>query len=83
VRPRELPDGSHLARLGRITALIDTEPEAAALAQLRAAESTGRPLGAEAFVALLAQVLRRPLRRQKPGRKGALKREAGALFDAA
>jgi hypothetical protein len=34
-----------LERLGDVTALVDTEPDAAALACLRMAETTGRPLG--------------------------------------
>src|SRR5271166_2200168 len=56
-----------IARLGRITALVDTEPEASAVAALRAAESIGRPLGADDFVADLERRLGRKLRRQKPG----------------
>ena len=56
-------------RLGSVTALIDIEPEAVALARLRAAETTGRPLGADEFVTLLEDLMRRRLRRQKPGRK--------------
>jgi len=63
-----------IARLGRITALVDTEPEASAVAALRAAESTGRPLGEDDFVADLERRLGRKLRRQKPGRKA---REVG------
>jgi hypothetical protein len=47
----------------------DTEPEATALAQQRAAESTGRPLGSGAFVTRLEQVLRRTPRWQMSGRK--------------
>jgi putative transposase len=51
--------------------LLDTEPEAAVLARLRAAETTGRPLGTEDFVARLEALMRRTLRPQKPGRKAA------------
>jgi len=40
-------------RLGSVTALIDIEPEAVALALLRAAETTGRPLGSDDFVTRL------------------------------
>ena len=58
-----------IARLGRITALIDIDPDAAAVARLRAAESTGRPLGSDEFVARIEQRLRRTLQRRKPGRK--------------
>jgi REP element-mobilizing transposase RayT len=43
--------------------------DAAAVARLRAAESTGRPLGSDEFVARLEQRLRRTLQGQKPGRK--------------
>ena len=63
--------------------LIDTEPEAAALVQLRAAEGTGQPLGADAFITRLEQALRRTLRRQNPGRKRGAKLESGELFGAA
>ena len=42
-----------LDRLGSITAFIDIEPEAVALALLRAAETTGRPLGSDDFVTRL------------------------------
>jgi putative transposase len=42
-----------LDRLGGVTALIDIEPEAVALALLRAAETTGRPLGSDDFVTRL------------------------------
>jgi putative transposase len=52
-----------------LDALIDGEPNAGAFARLRAAESTGRPLGSDAFVGSLEALLRRPLLRQKPGRK--------------
>ena len=58
-----------LDRLGSVTALIDIEPEAVALARLRAAETTGRPLGSDDFVTRLEDLMRRRLRRQKPGGK--------------
>jgi putative transposase len=58
-----------IERLGRIEALIDTEPEAAVLARLRAAETTGRPLGTDDFVARLEALMRRTLRPRKPGPK--------------
>jgi len=44
-----------LDRLGSVTALIDIEPEAVALARLRAAETTGRPLGSGGFVTRLEE----------------------------
>ena len=37
-------------RLGRVTALVDTEPEAVALVRMRAAETTGRPPGSDVLV---------------------------------
>jgi putative transposase len=43
-----------LERLGHITTLVDTEPEEAALTNLRAAETTGRPLGSDEFVTQLS-----------------------------
>ena len=53
-----------LERLGDVTALIDTGPEEAALAHLRAAEATGRPLGSDDFVTRLEDLMqRRPLSR--------------------
>jgi len=55
-----------LERLGRVTALIDTEPEEIALARLRAAEATGRPLGSDDFVTRLEDLVQRRLRRQRP-----------------
>ena len=69
-----------LERLCSITALIDTEPEELALARLRAAEATGRPLGSDAFVARLEALVQRTLRRQKPGRKANAPETAGDLF---
>ena len=69
-----------LDRLGSVTALIDIEPEAVALARLRAAETTGRPLGSEDFVTRLEDLMRRRLRQQKPGRKARVPESAGDLF---
>ena len=69
-----------LERLGSITTLIDTEPEEAALARLRAAEATGRPLGSDDFVTRLEDLVQRRLRRQKPGRKGRAPEGSGDLF---
>ena len=69
-----------LDRLGSVTALIDIEPEAVALARLRAAETTGRPLGADEFVTLLEDLMRRRLRRQKPGRKARVPESTSELF---
>jgi hypothetical protein len=58
-----------LERLGRITALVDSEPEETALTRLRTSEATGRPLGSDEFVTQLECLMQRRLRRQKPGRK--------------
>ena len=71
-----------LGRLGSMTALIDTEPEEVALARLRAAEATGRPLGSDDFVTRLEDLVQRRLRRQKPGRKASAPESAGDLFAA-
>jgi putative transposase len=69
-----------LDRLGSITALVDTEPEEIALTRLRAAEATGRPLGSDDFVTQLEGLMRRRLRRQKPGPKAKAPQSAGDLF---
>ena len=69
-----------LERLGSVTALIDTEPEEEALARLRAAETTGRPLGSDEFVTRLEDIVRRRLRRQNPGEKPKAEADTGDLF---
>ena len=69
-----------LERLGSMTALIDTEPEEVALARLRAAELTGRPLGSDDFVTRLESLVQRRLRRQRPGRKAKASESSGDLF---
>jgi putative transposase len=69
-----------LQRLGRITALVDTEPERTALTRLRTAEATGRPLGSDEFLTHLESLMQRRLRRQKPGRKARVPETAGDLF---
>lgn len=56
-------------RTGRFSDLLAAEPDPTVVARLRAAETTGRPLGSEEFVARLERLLHRPLRRQKPGPK--------------
>ena len=71
-----------LDRLGSVTALIDIEPEAVALARLRAAETTGRPLGSDEFVTRPEDLMRRRLRRQKPGRKAKVPESVSDLFAA-
>ena len=66
-------------RLGRIGALIEIEPDPDAVGRLRAAESSGRPLGSSLFVADLERRLDRKLQRQRPGRKPAAKSNQGQL----
>jgi len=58
-----------LDRVGRGVDLIGIEPESTALARLRAAESTGRPVGADDFLKALERRLGRSLRPRKPGPK--------------
>lgn len=48
---------------------IAAAPDPQAVARLRAAETIGRPVGSDDFIAALEVQLRRPLRQQKPGRK--------------
>ena len=69
-----------LDRLGSVTALIDTEPEAEALARLRAAETIGRPLGSDKFVTRREGIVQRRLRRQQSGRKAKTQADTGDLF---
>ena len=69
-----------LDRLGSVTALIDIEPEAVALARLRIAETAGRPLGSGDFVTQREDLMRRRLRRQKPARKAKVPESAGDLL---
>ena len=49
--------------------LIGIEPDAATLAELRRAETTGRPLGSDDFIAALERRLRRSLQPKKRGPK--------------
>ena len=51
-----------------------------ALARLRAAVTTGRPLGSDNFVTWLEDLMRHRLRRQKPGRKAKVPESASDLF---
>src|SRR5882672_8361127 len=54
-------------RFPRFAELLATEPEADLFARLRAAESVGRPLGNDRFVARLERLTGRAL---KPGKRG-------------
>jgi putative transposase len=54
-------------RFPRFADLLTIEPEAELFAHLRAAESIGRPLGNDGFLARLERLTRRTL---KPGRRG-------------
>ncbi len=58
-----------LDRVDRFADLIETEADDPAFAALRAAETTGRPLGTPDFVADLERRLGRPIARRAPGRK--------------
>jgi putative transposase len=55
------------ARFPDFSDLLAAEPEADVFARLRAAESIGRPLGDERF---LARIERRTARRLRPGKRG-------------
>lgn len=61
--------GPVLDRTSSFADLIGSGDEPAALAAIRAAETTGRPLGTAAFVADLERRLGRPIARRAPGRK--------------
>ncbi|MBL8553905.1 MAG: transposase [Phenylobacterium sp.] len=58
-----------LERVDRFADLIENDGDEAAFTALRAAEQTGRPLGAADFVADLERLLGRPIARRAPGRK--------------
>ena len=55
--------------------LIGLETDQIPFAALREAESTGRPLGSDDFVAELERLTGRRLRRRKPGRKSSERAE--------
>ncbi len=63
--------GPILARVDSFAALIEGDAESPAFAAIRAAETTGRALGAADFGADLEGVLGRPIARRSPGRKPA------------
>ena len=54
-------------RYPRFADLLASEPEAELFARLRAAESIGRPLGNDGFLARLERLTRRAF---KPGKRG-------------
>lgn len=56
-------------RFRRFADLLAAEPDAEAFARLRAAESIGRPLGSDAFLARLERATKRRLKPQKRGPK--------------
>lgn len=58
-----------LARIDDFAKLVATDPDDPAFATLRAAETTGRPLGTAGFVADLERRLGRRIARRAPGRK--------------
>ena len=61
--------GPVLARTTSFAELISSDDAPGALAAIRAAETTGRPLGTAAFVADLERRLGRAIARRAPGRK--------------
>jgi len=60
-----------LERVESFAALIEGDAENPAFVAIRAAETTGRPLGAADFVADLERILGRPIARRAAGRKPA------------
>jgi putative transposase len=58
-----------LDRIGDFAAFLAEDEEPAAIAALRAAETTGRPLGNEDFIQGLERLLCRKLARGRPGPK--------------
>ena len=70
-----------LSRFPRFADLLDLGPDEAAFERLRRAESVGRPLGADPFVAQLEAATSRALRPGKRGRRASAPRddEAGLL----
>ncbi len=64
-----------IERLGRFADLIEAETDLAVFAMLRDADSTGRPLGSDEFVAELERRIGRRRQRQKPGRKSSKRAE--------
>lgn len=58
-----------LDRFPGFAALLATNPDDPAFRALRAAETTGRPLGSPGFIAELERRLNRPLAPRRPGRK--------------
>jgi putative transposase len=65
-------------RFPRFADLLATEPEADLFARLRAAESIGRPLGDDGFLALIERATRRRLRPGKRGPKPKTAADSGA-----
>ncbi|MDP1736622.1 MAG: transposase [Caulobacter sp.] len=58
-----------LSRIDSFADTLETEPIDGEFSGLRAAETTGRPLGSDAFIADLERRLDRTLARQRPGPK--------------
>jgi putative transposase len=68
--------GPVLDRVNDFSELIETDPDDRGFASIRAAETTGRPLGTADFVTGLERRLGRRIARQKPGRKPSVQPEA-------
>ena len=62
-------------RFARFADLLETAPDAEQVARLRAAESVGRPIGNERFMARIERLTRRSLR---PGKRGPKPKDADA-----
>ena len=56
-------------RIGSVSDWFETESDGASFAALRAAEASGRPLGADDFMIRIERTLGRSLQPRKPGRK--------------
>jgi putative transposase len=65
-------------RFPRFADLLATEPDADVLARLRAAESIGRPLGNDRFLARIERATRRRLKARKRGPKPLAAADAAA-----
>jgi len=65
-------------RFPRFAELLAAEPDADAFARLRAAESVGRPLGDDRFLARIERATRRRLRTRKRGPKPLAQSDANA-----
>ena len=70
-----------LGRIGRVGDWFEADDDGASFASLRAAETSGRPLGGEEFVAQIERTVGRSLQRRKPGRKPSQAESNQLMFD--